>query len=241
VWMTAALPELAAAGGGSTAMVPDNAVADTIARYQAGGLSAVKANAISWAFLQGMSLFMYVFATVPLMMLGMGLFKAGFFTGRSPLWVYLALIAGGGATLALLGVLSWREAMAGPGVEATGGAAAAVASFPLIIALGYASLIILATRRGLGLIGRIFAPVGRMAFTNYLAQTLIMSTIFYMPWGPRLYGQVDFAALWPIVGAVWVATLIWSSLWLSRFRMGPLEWLWRTLTYGRRLPLLKAG
>ena len=82
-------------------------------------------------------------------------------------------------------------------------------------------------------------PVGQMAFTNYLTQTLIMTSLFYMPWGPFWYGTMGPGALWAVVGAVWLAQLIWSPLWLSRFRMGPLEWLWRCLTYGRRVPLLR--
>ena len=45
--------------------------------------------------------------------------------------------------------------------------------------------------------------------------------------------------MWMVVGAVWLAQIIWSPLWLSVFTMGPLEWLWRCLTYGRMVPLLK--
>ena len=77
---------------------------------------------------------------------------------------------------------------------------------------------------------RLIAPVGQMAFTNYLTQTLIMTSLFYMPWGPRLMGQIDYPGQWAIVVAVWALQLIWSPLWLSRFRMGPLEWLWRAGT-----------
>ena len=68
-----------------------------------------------------------------------------------------------------------------------------------------------------------------------------MTSLFYMPWGPRLMGQVDYPGQWAIVVAVWALQLIWSPLWLSRFQMGPLEWVWRCLTYGRRMPILKAG
>ncbi|MNN30987.1 hypothetical protein D3C81_1446550 [compost metagenome] len=50
-------------------------------------------------------------------------------------------------------------------------------------------------------------------------------------------GQVDYPGQWAIVVAVWALQLIWSPLWLSRFRMGPLEWLWRRLSYGHALPL----
>ena len=80
-----------------------------------------------------------------------------------------------------------------------------------------------------------------MAFTNYLTQTLIMASIFYMPWGPRLFGRADYVQMWGLVLAVWALQLIWSPLWLSRFSMGPLEWVWRCLTYGRRVPISKGG
>ncbi len=215
----------------------DGAVAASIAAYRSGWPAGLIENLKAWGILQSASLFVYVFATIPLMMLGMGLFKAGFFHGRMPTRVYLILIAVGAAVLALLGVLEWREIAAGPGVEATQGWANVLASYPIFITLAYASGLILLTSRGVGWVRRIFAPVGRMAFTNYLSQTLIMSTLFYMPWGPRLMGQVDYPGQLGIVVAVWALQLIWSPLWLSRFRMGPLEWLWRRLSYGHDLPL----
>ena len=215
----------------------EGAVAASIAAYRSGWPGALIENLKAWGVLQAASLFGYVFATVPLMMLGMGLFKAGFFHGRMPTRVYIILIAIGAAVLALLGVLEWREIAAGPRVQATQGWAKIVASYPIFITLAYASGLILLTSRGVGGVRRLFAPVGQMAFTNYLSQTLIMTSLFYMPWGPRLMGQVDYPGQWAIVIAVWALQLIWSPLWLSRFRMGPLEWLWRRLSYGHDLPL----
>jgi uncharacterized protein len=218
----------------------EGAVSASIAAYRSGWPAGLIENLKAWGILQSASLFGYVFATIPLMMLGLGLFKAGFFHGRLQTRVYLVLIAVGAAALALLGVLEWREITAGPGVEATHGWAEVVASYPIFITLAYASGLILLTSRGVMWVRRIFAPVGQMAFTNYLSQTLIMSTLFYMPWGPRLMGQVDYPAQWAVVVAVWALQLIWSPLWLSRFRMGPLEWLWRRLSYGHDLPLRRA-
>lgn len=215
----------------------EGAVAASIAAYRSGWPGALIENLKAWGVLQAASLFGYVFATVPLMMLGMGLFKAGFFHGRMPTRVYIILIAIGAAVLALLGVLEWREIATGPRVQATQGWAKIVASYPIFITLAYASGLILLTSRGVGGVRRLFAPVGQMAFTNYLSQTLIMTSLFYMPWGPRLMGQVDYPGQWAIVIAVWALQLIWSPLWLSRFRMGPLEWLWRRLSYGHDLPL----
>ncbi|MFC5372133.1 DUF418 domain-containing protein [Brevundimonas faecalis] len=226
-----------AAGGFSPLQEEANAsgvVAASIAAYRSGWPGALIENLKSWAFLQSASLMAYVFATIPLMMLGLGLFKTGFFHGRIPTWIYLSLIGAGGAVLTLLGVLEWLNLVQG---RELGGWNEVVASYPLIITLAYASLLILLTTRGVGWLRRLLAPVGRMAFTNYLTQTLIMTTLFYMPWGPRLMGQVDYPGQWAVVIAVWALQLIWSPLWLARFRMGPLEWLWRSLSYGRRLPL----
>ncbi|MEN5171033.1 DUF418 domain-containing protein [Brevundimonas pondensis] len=238
MWLTANGPAaLADALSDESMALAEGAVSASIAAYRSGWPAGLIENLKAWGFLQGMSLFGYVFSTVPLMMLGLGLFKVGFFHGRLPTRVYLALMVVGGALLALLGVLEWREIMAGPGVEATSGWSEVVASYPIFITLAYASGLILLTSRGAGWVRRIFAPVGQMAFTNYLTQTLIMTSLFYMPWGPRLMGQVDYPGQWAIVVAVWALQLIWSPLWLSRFRMGPLEWLWRRLSYGHDLPL----
>jgi len=221
-------------------------VRQSIAAYRSGWAGAMGQNLTAWLMIQGMSLMVFVFSTVPLMMLGMGLFKSGFLSGRAPTGLYLALVGLAGLLLALLGPLEWRElaAPAGGGAtggQATGGLAGALAAYPVLITLGYASLVILAATRGGARLAAPLRPVGRMALTNYLTQTLVMTSIFYMPWGPRLFGQVDYVQLWGVVVAVWALQLAWSPLWLSRFRMGPMEWVWRRLTYGRPLPLRKAG
>lgn len=215
-------------------------VRQTIQAYRSGWAGAMGQNLTAWLVLQGTSLTVFVFSTVPLMMLGMGLLKSGFLSGRAPTGLYLGLAALGVATLALLGVLEWRELTAPAGRSATGGLSAVVGAYPVVITLGYASLVILASTRGAGVLVAALRPVGRMALTNYLGQTLIMTTLFYMPWGPRLFGRMDYVQLWGVVAAVWALQLAWSPLWLSRFRMGPLEWVWRRLTYGRPLPLRKA-
>ena len=101
------------------------------------------------------------------------------------------------------------------------------------MALGYVGAVMLALRRGWlpGLQTRL-AAVGRMAFTNYIAQTLVCTTIFYGH-GIGLFGSAPRWQQALIVGAVCAAQLWWSPIWLRRFRTGPLEWLWRTLTYGQ--------
>jgi uncharacterized protein len=79
-----------------------------------------------------------------------------------------------------------------------------------------------------------FAPVGRMALTNYLAQTVICVALFY---GAGLVGQVGavFGILVALV--IFPAQMVWSAWWLARFRFGPMEWLWRSLVYRRLQPM----
>ena len=83
---------------------------------------------------------------------------------------------------------------------------------------------------------RALAATGRMALSNYLGQTVIANLIF-TGIGFGLYGTVSFTTLYAIVLAVWAAQIAVSVLWLRRYRFGPLEWLWRCLTYAQRFPL----
>jgi uncharacterized protein len=85
---------------------------------------------------------------------------------------------------------------------------------------------------------RLMRPVGQMAFTNYLAHSIIAGIIFYGI-GFGLYGQFERYEVYLIVLAIWIAQIIWSHAWLRYFQYGPFEWLWRQLTYWKKLPLKK--
>jgi uncharacterized protein len=92
--------------------------------------------------------------------------------------------------------------------------------------------------------GRILSPltsrlaaIGRMALTNYLLQSLICAFVFY-GWGLGLYGRMERREYYLILLSIWLFQLVVSPIWLSRFRFGPMEWLWRTLTYGSLQPML---
>jgi uncharacterized protein len=78
---------------------------------------------------------------------------------------------------------------------------------------------------------RMLAAPGRMALTNYLTQTLVALTVFYGV-GFGQAGQWSIQALHAFAGSVYAVQIIVSNLWLRRFRYGPMEWLWRALTYG---------
>jgi uncharacterized protein len=96
---------------------------------------------------------------------------------------------------------------------------------------GWACLILLLARPGGALTGRL-AATGRMAFTNYLATSLICTTLFY-GYGLGWFGQLSRWQLYLVVAGLWTAMLLWSKPWLARFRFGPFEWLWRSLARGR--------
>ena len=82
------------------------------------------------------------------------------------------------------------------------------------------------------MIKRSFARVGQMAFTNYIAQSLLCTFIIYGH-GFGLYGQLERYQQVLFTIAVWLVLIVFSNVWMSRFRFGPLEWLWRSLTYGK--------
>jgi uncharacterized protein len=173
--------------------------------------------------------------TLSLMMIGLALFKSGFLAGRSTTRRYQAVLGAGAMALVVQAVLSWQEVILLQPIASSDVASGVLAP---VIALGYAAGVILLLRSRAAPVLAPVAAAGRMAFTNYLAQSVIMTTLFY---GGRfaLMGQVDRPALWAIVIAVWAVQLAWSRWWLARFDYGPCEWAWRCLTLGRRVPLTR--
>jgi uncharacterized protein len=77
-----------------------------------------------------------------------------------------------------------------------------------------------------------FGAVGRTALTNYLLQSVVCTTLFY-GWGGALYGMVSPLAGLVITLPIFAAQIVLSMLYMKRFQTGPMEWLWRRLTYGR--------
>jgi uncharacterized protein len=111
-------------------------------------------------------------------------------------------------------------------------------AFPrLPMVLGIASLLVLwapwAAQTGLG---RRFVAAGRMAFSNYIGTSLVMMLVFH-GWAGGLYAELHRTELLVVVVLAWALMLAWSKPWLDRFRYGPLEWLWRCLTYWKVFPL----
>ena len=97
------------------------------------------------------------------------------------------------------------------------------------MSFGYIGLIMLICKMAwLPRVRNTLSAVGKMALTNYISQSVICNVIFI---GLGLYGQLRFHEIYYVVFAIWVVQLIVSPLWLKSYRYGPLEWLWRRLTY----------
>lgn len=83
---------------------------------------------------------------------------------------------------------------------------------------------------------KVLAPVGQMALTNYLMQSTVCTLIFYN-YGLGFFGKMGAALGIGLTVAIYLLQIPFSHWWMKRFRYGPAEWLWRSLTYGKRQPL----
>lgn len=175
--------------------------------------------------------------TLSYIMIGMALLGSGFFAGHWPRRRMALLSIGATATglAATLAFAAWAHPRGYPEM-AMHMAITYLLSIPhLLTALGYAALLVLAAPRLLATgLGKRIEAAGRMAFSNYIACTIVMCAIFY-GWGLGLFGRFGAAERWLFVLLGWLAMLGWSRWWLQRFRQGPLEWLWRSLTGWRLL------
>lgn len=104
------------------------------------------------------------------------------------------------------------------------------------LALGYAAVFSLWWAKGRRGLLAWSVPAGRMALTNYLMQTVLMSIFFY-GWGLGQIGKYGLAFVAPFSLILFAVQLVYSRWWLTHFRFGPVEWLWRTLTYGKLQPM----
>jgi uncharacterized protein len=109
----------------------------------------------------------------------------------------------------------------------------------LLVTLGHLALLMSIIQLGwLRWLTSGLAAVGQMALTNYLMQSAICTTLFY-GYGFGCYGRLHYYELFYVVLAIWAVQLLISPLWLRFFRFGPIEWIWRSLTYLRLQPILR--
>lgn len=175
---------------------------------------------------------------MPFMLIGMALLKWRVLTAERDAKVYALMMVGGYAIGIPLGVYELGILTAGDyGAVAAAEAGRTYEFSRLAMVFGHLGLLLLAIRAGaLRWLQRGFAAAGQMALTNYIGQTLICTMLFY-GFGLGLYGQLDRTQLYLLVLAIAAAEMTISVVWLKSFRFGPLEWVWRSLTYWKPQPM----
>lgn len=177
----------------------------------------------------------YIFDIGGMMLLGMGLMKLGVMTGevaQRTFWLLLTFgyLFGFGIRYVIVQTLAWNPEADWPIGYSLG---------RLLVAMGHIGLIgVLCNFRQLKWLSQWLSTVGRMALTNYIMQTILSAFIFY-GFGLGLFATLQRVEIAVLALAVWVFLILFSCAWLSRFRQGPLEWVWRTLIYAKMQPFSK--
>lgn len=175
-----------------------------------------------------------------LMLLGMALFRWGFFSNLLSTRLYAGIAIGGlvlGQSLAWLSLPSYELQI----VDITNYVRSGLPLHELVMpfqrafsAIGWAGLVLLLYRSGtLSWLWQALGAVGRMGLTNYILQSLLGTLLFY-GYGMSHFGSLKLYQLYFIVAEIWLIQLVFSSLWLRSFHFGPAEWLWRSLTHGKQ-------
>lgn len=182
---------------------------------------------------QSWNLYRYFFDIFGMMMLGMALFKLGVLTLDVRTRTYLAMV-GGGYAIGLTGNILEAKWIMDQGFTALAYAQASISYdvSRLTMTLGHLGLLMLFLQSGiLPWVRRSMAAAGRMALTNYLAHSVVALVIFvFLGW----WGALERYQLYYIVLAIWAVQIVASPIWLKYYHFGPVEWLWRYLTYGKR-------
>ena len=203
----------------------------------------------SWSwFLDWKDTLRWDFDAAAFMLVGMFLYRRGWIQGGASRANYLrtALLGYGfGVPLKTIeAVCDWHYLN---GTGASLGSlfwvvAATLQPARLLVTLGHAGLFLWCWKTfNLRLAG--LQALGRMAFTGYLMQS-VLAAIAFSGFGFALWGRLDLAGLWLSAAIIWAVEIAFAMAWLSRFAMGPFEWIWRTLTYGHspgRLRLIRAN
>ncbi|HWV60432.1 MAG TPA: DUF418 domain-containing protein [Sphingopyxis sp.] len=186
---------------------------------------------------------LFAWETIGLMLIGMALFKSRMLTGeweaaRYRKWALISFLV---AAPPLAGLALYQMNMGYDAVAIFGSTVALSVPFDTLMTVGWAALIMLAIQaRASAAVRARLAATGRMAFTNYLVTSIVMTTIFY-GYGLGLFGSVGRLPLYLFCFGMWAAMLLWSKPWLERYHYGPLEWLWRSLSRWRVQPMRKAA
>ena len=171
------------------------------------------------------------------MLLGMALYKTGFFRGQRSLRCYvLVAVLGFGCGLTVNGFELAMKIGSGYAPQWVSGASVFTNDLGRVsMALGFVCAVMVAWQCDwFARLRQALAAVGRMALTNYILQSVFGLVIFHN-FGLGLWNELARHQLYSIVLAEWVVLIWFSNWWLGRYRFGPLEWLWRSLTYGHMM------
>ncbi len=222
---------------------PAEVATQQIAGFGGGFVEALRARVAMALWLQlGPDSLIWILEALGLMLLGMGLFRTGFFTLGWRAGSYLKMMAAGYlVALPIAAVMTfgiWKsgfELLTLNLLDALQGATWAV------IGLAHASALLLLIRSGAAKpVIRLLAAAGRMALSNYLMSSVI-TTLVFCGFGLGLYGKLSRFELMGLVAAIWGFILIWSAPWLARFHYGPFEWLWRSLARWKVQPFRRSS
>jgi uncharacterized protein len=170
-----------------------------------------------------------------LMLIGMALVKVGVFSATHSYRFYLVMALAGygiGVPMGIWVVADWMR----HGFEAGARWASLDDVTRVSVAFGHVGVVMMVCKSGAARWATsLLAAVGRMALTNYILQTAICTTLF-AGFGFGWFGQLARHQLYYIVAAIWLFESVGSVVWLRRFQFGPLEWVWRWLSYRERLP-----
>jgi uncharacterized protein len=214
-----------------------------VAAHRGGWVSNLAVRAGEAAMFEFTMFFQFMFLDVlGMLIMGMGLAKAGVFDASRSSGFYALLAAAGFGVGVPLNYWAASQWMAGgfqtPAFFTYLASTADPGRFS--VAIGYAGLIMLACRAGWRWLTAPLAAVGRMALSNYLLTSILM-TLFFNGYGLGYFGKFQRHELYWVVAGMWVINLVWSPLWLRRFRYGPAEWAWRSLTYWQKQPMRLAA
>ena len=192
-------------------------------------------------FLQTAGLLIILFwDALSMMLIGMAFMKWGVFDASRSLRFYLLLmLAGFGVGLPLNAWETMTFVGSGYDIQWQSLNRPSYDLGRLALAVGYIGLVMSVCRAGLLRRAQsVLARIGRMALTNYLMQTVLCNLVF-LGFGLGQFALWDRWQMYLFVLGVWIFQALFSVYWLGRYRFGPCEWLWRSLTYRRRQPMLK--
>ncbi|WP_270179709.1 DUF418 domain-containing protein [Alkalihalobacillus sp. CinArs1] len=205
------------------------AIQQSIEVYGSGSLVEIMQQRIEdWAYVNGgwNALFL-LFVILPFFLFGAGFAKKGWLNGdvaNSPLIKKLLMVGSVGFVIKFLpyvtssyAFLHLQDSLGGP-----------------LVSLFYVALFVLLYQRGKKMI--VFEWVGKLALSNYLFQSIVCTLIFYN-YGLGLYGEVGVSTGILLLVVIYIVQIVLSKIWLNSFKYGPLEWVWRLVTYQKRFSI----